>query len=64
MAAHADDDIPSTFPAGTPQYYRVLAIEKVRHGSFLGYAGRMPPFATELVSDRDLRDLLVYMGLP
>jgi thiosulfate dehydrogenase len=64
MAAHRDDALPPTISEGRAQYYRVLAIEKVRHGSFLGYAGRMPPFSTELLSDNELRDLLLYMGLP
>lgn len=42
---------------------RLIVIEKVRHGSFLGYSGRMPPFSLEVLSDAELADLLSYLGL-
>lgn len=42
---------------------RLIVIEKVRHGNFLGYSGRMPPFSTERLSDQELADVLSYLGL-
>lgn len=42
---------------------RLIVIEKVRHGSFLGYSGRMPPFSLEALSDAELSDVLSYLGL-
>jgi len=42
---------------------RLIVIEKVRHGSFLGYSGRMPPFSREVLSDPELSDLLSFLGL-
>ncbi len=42
---------------------RLIVIEKVRHGSFLGYSGRMPPFSRETLSDTELADVLSYLGL-
>jgi thiosulfate dehydrogenase len=45
-----------------PLELRLTAIEKIRHGSFLGYAGRMPPFSVETLSDGEVGDLLSYLG--
>jgi thiosulfate dehydrogenase len=42
---------------------RLIVIEKVRHGNFLGYSGRMPPFSLEKLSDQELSDVLSYLGL-
>lgn len=42
---------------------RLIVIEKVRHGAFLGYSGRMPPFSLEVLGDADLADVLSYLGL-
>ncbi len=47
----------------TPQDQRLIAIEKVRHGPFLGYGGRMPPFARQTLSDAQLANVLAYLGL-
>ncbi|MBI5607842.1 MAG: cytochrome c [Deltaproteobacteria bacterium] len=47
----------------SPQDRRLIGIEKVRHGPFLGYGGRMPPFARQVLSDAQLADLLAYLGL-
>lgn len=41
---------------------RLTAIEKIRHGLFFGYGGRMPPFSTETLSDDELGDVLQYLG--
>ena len=37
---------------------RLIFVEKVRHGGFLGYSGRMPPFSLEALSDEQLSDVL------
>ena len=42
----------------TPRVLRLVFIEKVRHGLFLGYGGDMPPFSTEVLPDSDLADIL------
>jgi thiosulfate dehydrogenase len=42
----------------TPRVLRLVFIEKVRHGLFLGYGGDMPPFSTESLPDEDLADVL------
>jgi thiosulfate dehydrogenase len=46
-----------------PACTRMVFIEKIRHGSFLGYAGRMPPFSNQVLSDAQLADLLAYIGV-
>ncbi|MEJ7731534.1 MAG: c-type cytochrome [Polyangiaceae bacterium] len=42
---------------------RLVFIEKVRHGGFLGYTGQMPPLSMETLSDEDLGHVLAYLGL-
>jgi thiosulfate dehydrogenase len=42
---------------------RLVFIEKVRHGGFLGYTGQMPPLSVETLSDEDLGHVLAYLGL-
>jgi thiosulfate dehydrogenase len=39
---------------------RVVFIEKLRHGGFLGYGGTMPPFSLEVLSDEQVADLLAF----
>jgi thiosulfate dehydrogenase len=46
-----------------PDVVRVVVIEKIRHGSYLGFPGTMPPFSTEVLSDPEIGDLLAYLGL-
>ncbi len=46
-----------------PAIVRQVVIEKVRHGSYLGFAGVMPPFSQQALSDRQIADLLTYLGL-
>ncbi|MFO0670381.1 MAG: c-type cytochrome [Polyangiaceae bacterium] len=46
-----------------PSDVRLVVIEKARHGAFLGYSGRMPPFSREALSDGDLADVLAFLGL-
>lgn len=47
----------------TPRVLRLVFIEKVRHGLFLGYGGDMPPFSTEALPDSDLADILEALGI-
>jgi thiosulfate dehydrogenase len=42
---------------------RVVFIEKVRHGAFLGLFGQMPLWTKEAMSDDDLASLVSYLGL-
>lgn len=46
-----------------PSDVRLVFIEKARHGAFLGYSGRMPPFSREALADADLADILAFLGL-
>ncbi len=43
---------------------RLVFTEKVRHGTFLGYGGQMPPFSLEALTDQDIGDLLAHLGVP
>jgi thiosulfate dehydrogenase len=43
---------------------RLVFIEKVRHGGFIGYGGEMPPFSVEKLSDQDLGDIITFLGIP
>ncbi len=56
-------DFQRAHAAYTPAERRLIFIEKVRHGSFLGYGGDMPPYSLEAMGDTDLSDLLAYLGL-
>jgi thiosulfate dehydrogenase len=42
---------------------RLVFVEKVRHGAFLGYDGEMPPFSLEALADAELADVLSALGL-
>jgi thiosulfate dehydrogenase len=42
---------------------RLVFIEKIRHGGFLGYGGTMPPYSTEVLSDQDIADILESLGV-
>jgi len=41
---------------------RLVFIEKIRHGLFLGYGGVMPPFSIEVLSDAEVSDVLEGLG--
>ncbi|WP_437806691.1 c-type cytochrome [Sorangium sp. So ce1078] len=43
---------------------RMVFVEKVRHGAFIGYGGQMPPFSAEVLSDEEFGDLLSFYELP
>lgn len=60
---HCAREFPPTYPDATT-YMRTVVVEKIRHGSFLGYAGSMPPFPTEVLSDEDLRHLTMLFRCP
>jgi thiosulfate dehydrogenase len=47
----------------SPSVQRLIFIEKIRHGRFLGYGGEMPPFSSELLSDADVADVLEYLSI-
>lgn len=59
---HCDDDIAVAGYTDRQAYIRAVMTEKTRHGSFLGYAGVMPPFSTEVLSDADMRDLATFIS--
>ena len=42
---------------------RLIFIEKIRHGRFLGYGGEMPPFSSQLLSDSEVADVLEYLSI-
>ncbi len=58
-------DVPGMcVPGMCGAYVREVVIEKVRHGSFLGYSGNMAPFSSQSLTDAQLADILAYMNLP
>lgn len=57
LAAHPDAE------GYTDDARRLVFIEKIRHGLFLGYSGVMPPFSSEILSDQDVSDLLEALGV-
>lgn len=61
---HCDDDLTPTTYTEHQAYLRGIVVEKTRHGSFLGYAGSMPPFSNESLSDDDLRALTALFRCP
>jgi thiosulfate dehydrogenase len=60
---HCADELPAGYDDHTA-YMRTVVVEKIRHGSFLGYAGTMPPFSVEALSDADVRDLTMLFRCP
>jgi thiosulfate dehydrogenase len=56
------DDAVREHAQYTPRVQRLIFIEKIRHGRFLGYGGEMPPFSSELLSDTEVSDVLEYVG--
>jgi mono/diheme cytochrome c family protein len=49
--------------ADGPSIVRQVVVEKVRHGSYLGFAGVMPPFSKQTLTDKQVADVLTYLGL-
>lgn len=46
-----------------PAIVRQVVVEKVRHGSYLGFPGNMPPFSKQALTDQQIGDVLTYLGL-
>lgn len=42
---------------------RAVVVEKIRHGKFFNIGGVMPLYATEVLSDAEIADILAYLGL-
>lgn len=61
---HCDRDFMAVGYTDRQAYIRATVTEKTRHGSFLGYAGVMPPFASEVLSDDEMRDLTAFFICP
>ncbi len=61
---HCNRDFMSVGYPDRQSYIRATVTEKTRHGSFLGYAGVMPPFANEVLSDDEMRDLTAFFECP
>lgn len=61
-AARLPDDTRAEHLIEGPEGLRKIVIEKVRHGAFLGYSGRMPPFSAEVLSDAELADIVAVLG--
>ena len=59
--------LPSDFLVGHTKYSaderRLIFAQKVRHGPFLGYGGRMPPFSLEVLPDADLAAVIAWLQL-
>ncbi|XXX72689.1 c-type cytochrome [Sorangium sp. So ce134] len=47
----------------TERERRLVFVEKVRHGGFIGYGGQMPPFSLEVLSEEEFGDLLSFYDL-
>lgn len=47
----------------TAEEQRLVMVEKIRHGAFVGYSGQMPPFSAEKLSDADLGDVLEFLDI-
>lgn len=60
---HCADTLPASV-SSRAEYLRTIVYEKTRHGSFLGYAGVMPPFSFEALRDEDLRDIVALFRCP
>jgi thiosulfate dehydrogenase len=40
-----------------------IFLSKIRHGTFFGEGGSMPPFALEVLSEDDVGDLFTFLGM-
>ena len=54
------EDTMKSFPAAQ---VRAVVVEKIRHGRFFNIGGFMPLYSMEAMSDRQVADILAYMGL-
>jgi hypothetical protein len=63
LAAVLPEDTVVAHEVYGPSGVRQAVTEKVRHGSFLGVEGVMPPFSREALADSELADVITYLGL-
>ena len=62
-ASRVPEDTQTFHGSDGPVVVREVVIEKIRTGSFLDFAGQMPPFSQELLTDGDVSDVVSYLGL-
>jgi thiosulfate dehydrogenase len=55
--------IPEDTIALFPTNARAVVVEKVRHGKFFNIGGVMPLYSAEAITDQEIVDVLVYLGL-
>lgn len=60
------EDVLASHPAPTftEEQRRLAFVFKIRHGSFMGNQGQMPPFSTETLTDAEVSDLLAFFFAP
>jgi thiosulfate dehydrogenase len=58
-ASVVPEDTTAMFGAQAP----AVIVEKIRHGRFFNLAGTMPLYSLEVLSDQQVADLLVFLGL-
>lgn len=63
LVSKVPEDTQAFHGSEGPTVIREVVIEKIRTGSYLGFAGTMPPFASQTLSDADVAGLLSYLGL-
>lgn len=63
VTEHCDDTLPAGY-SDHQAYIRGVLHEKVRHGSFLGYAGTMPPFSEQSLTEEQVTDLASLFHCP
>lgn len=55
--------VPESTVSRFPDQPRAAVVEKVRHGRYFNIGGVMPLYSLEVLSDQELADILVYVGL-
>jgi len=62
LAPRLPDDTRAAHGADPITGARPITVEKIRHGSFLLAGGTMPLYSREALADREVADLLAYLG--
>ncbi len=62
IASIVPDETIAYHASDGPDVVRQVIIEKVRHGSYLGFPGTMPPFSRQALPDAQISDLLAYLA--
>lgn len=57
------DDTLTEHSQYSARVQRLIFIEKIRHGRFFGYGGEMPPFSLQTLPNKDVSDVLEYLGV-